>query len=151
MVVGAACLVVLTACPESGDDSADRPPRRVYIRQADRICLDFARKGAALTPAESMADAVRVLARAESLGERAYDRFGSLLPAEDAQEVHDALLSALDDALHEIRKAREAAETGDPEALRAALKKAERVGSRADKQAKKYGYKVCGSEDELRL
>ena len=138
------CLMALAAC--GGGDGLSKAD---FIEQADQLCLDFNTKASALPEPQSEAELVRWLDDAMALAEVMEKDLDALAPPDDGKKVHQALLTSLRDSTDRVRDARDAAERQDQAGFESAMGDAQEIGQRADTEAKAYGFKVCGSEDEL--
>ena len=138
------CVVALAAC--GGSDGLSKAD---FIKQADQLCLDFNTQASALPEPKSPDEVVTFMDRAITLAQKTSTEFDALEPPDDGKAVHQALLVSLRDSTDRVRDARDAAERQDQAGFESAMSEAETIGKRADTQAKAYGFKVCGSEDEL--
>jgi hypothetical protein len=134
---------LLGAC--GGDDALSKSE---FIAEADKLCQAFNDKFKNANP-QSMEQIIALFDQAIAAAGDTQAEFEDLKPPEDGEAVHQALVSSLRDSTDKVREARDAAKAGNGEGLQNAMREAEELGSRADAEAKAYGFKVCGSEEEL--
>jgi hypothetical protein len=136
----------LVAC---GDDDGDRLLKPDYIKQADELCRRFVEEGTALADPTTVAEKATFVEAAIELADELYADFEALDEPEDAEDVHERLLLALEQSTAKMREAQATYENGDEVAGDADVDDAIALGQAADDEAKAYGFEVCGSEDEL--
>lgn len=145
LVPMAALSLVLLLAPSCGSGSLSKAD---YISKGDALCQDFQQRGKAVPQPTTDADVVPYLDSLIKIADETYADFTALKPPEDATSVHQALLSSLSAGTAKIKEARTAAAAGDQAAMEKALNEAADVGGASDAEAKAYGFKVCGSEQD---
>ena len=130
----AAVLLVAVAC--SGGDGLTK---QQFIRRGDAICARVARAGRMLDGADPAAAVDRVVSQTS----KARAAFATLDPPEDGRSVKRAILSYLDDAVVEGRKARAALDRQDTAAAQRAIPAAGVSALAATKAAEDYGFQEC--------
>jgi hypothetical protein len=149
------CVLAATAlagCGGGGDDDKSSDARADYIRAADRICGDAGKIGAAMSQSVqealtqgNVAGAAQAINQFQPTFRKHLDRLAAL-PAPQGQEakakeVVAALNSTADDVASEAR----ALQNNDQKLLDEVIASLRSKQARAQKLAKAYGFKVCGS------
>lgn len=144
-----ASLLVAALAAGCGGGSDDALTKAELIAAGDRICRAIVEESAAITPPASPDDVGRFLDEVVRIAEEARDDFADLDPPDDAEELHEAMVTALEDGIEGAEEAATAADEGDMATATERLEAAQEAGASADADAKAYGFLVCGSEDEL--
>jgi hypothetical protein len=139
-----AALALLGAC--GGGEPLDR---EAYIAEGDAICARMLEESTAIPRPASPEEVDAFLGEIVRIAEEGQADLGDLEPPIDGTEVHEALSRSLAEAIDKASAARAAAEAGDAGRAGALLEEAGAAGRAADDEAKAYGFRVCGSEDDL--
>lgn len=139
------------------DPATFSPEKRAYIAEADAICqvandaispaeeAIFGEEAAALPTLEEWATFLEVVISANEEAQELLDALEP--PAEDAEQV-EAIFDRFRGLLEDARAARDAAAAGDQEAFDAAIGEVFPQFEEIDRQAREYGFQVCGVEEE---
>ncbi len=140
-----ACVIagaILTGC--SGDE--DERARSEFVRQAEADCRNANERAARLKGATDDEELVRYLDRLIPLLEDLSRRQGRLRPPEDLREDWRRFRE-LDEQSREATGAfREAARSGDSEALKRDGERAEDLDTRYDEVANRLGLRQCAAD-----
>ena len=151
LVLLACSLVFVAGCGDDDDEAADGGGEALsteeFIEQGDAICKDFSDRAAELTAPEDEADQARYLGELIAIGEDVLSDFQAIEPPSDGEEVHAALVGALEKGLDTLGGAQDAAESGDTVTAGDLMAQATAESDAADEEAKEYGFEVCGSGD----
>ena len=142
--------LVLGGCGDDDDSSGSDGAlsKEAYIEAGDRLCDRFLTEslvGPASETPEGLADYLeKLLGVADDIDAE----FRGLDPPEDAAGVHTELLDAFSASTAKVREAVAALRKDDP-SWEALLDEAQQLGQASDDPAKAYGFKICGSEEQL--
>lgn len=152
LITAIAALAV--GCGDDDDDdaggaaSSDRLTKEEYIAAGDRLCEGFLDMSMSQPEPETPQDLIDLLGRLITEAEALDAEFTVLAPPDDAADVHRTLLDSLERSTAKVKEARDALERQDP-AWETLFEEADQIGQASDDAAKAYGFKVCGSEQEL--
>lgn len=133
---------LLVGC--SGDE--DDRLRSEFVRKAEAACHSVNERAARLEGATDNQELARYLDRLVPLLERLARRQGKLSPPEDLQQDWKRFRE-LDEQSREATVAfREAARSGDAEALRREGERAEELDTRYDEAANRLGLRECAAD-----
>lgn len=136
------CLVPLAAC---GDDDSGALSKAEFIEQGDAVCGGLTKSTGAIAEPTSNEEVSAYLTDTIALAKEARADMAALTPPADGEDIHQALLDAIDGAIAAAEEAVAAADEGDFEKMTALLDDASTAGDEADADADAYGFKECGS------
>ena len=133
---------------ESSESGAgEQLTKEEFLERGDAICgeLDVA-LGLVEFPKDQN-DFARYLKEVRGPAEAAREDLELLVPPDDGEDVHQALLDQFTSGLESLDGAITAAEAGDTVTAGDLLAEADRDGDEVDTQLQAYGFKECGVDD----
>lgn len=156
-VSAALLLIVGTACGSDSETSTEEAAseetssetltKEEFIGQGDVLCLALSQAQEQIEPPVDESDFARFIAEAVGQAEEASRQFGELVPPADGEDVHAAMLDALNTSIETAKGAIAAAQSGDTVTAGDLLTQAGEEGDAADEEAREYGFTECGKED----
>ncbi|HUR49051.1 MAG TPA: hypothetical protein VMY88_05915 [Acidimicrobiales bacterium] len=151
-------LVVAGACGKDGgtagtvedkDTAVDgeQLTRAEFLERGDAICGELEVAVSLVESPQSQEDFAHYLTEIRGPVEAARESWELLVPPDDGQDVHQALLDSLTEGLEALNGAITAAESGDTVTAEDLLSEADRAGDEVDAQAQAYGFEECGKDD----
>jgi len=127
--------------------SGEQLTKEEFLERGDAICgeLDVA-LGLVESPTDQT-DFARYLKEVRGPAEAAREDLELLVPPDDGEDVHQALLDQFTSGLESLDGAITAAEAGDTVTAGDLLAEADRDGDAVDTQLQAYGFKECGVDD----
>lgn len=136
-------VLVATTLACGGDDALSEDE---LIEQGDAICQEFEDRGSELEAPTSIEEVPAYIDEAIAIATSTRDDLDELAPPDDGEDVHAALVDALDRGIAGLEKAKAAAEDRMDQGVIDGLTEAGEAVEAAGEQAREYGFEVCGSE-----
>lgn len=126
-----------------GDDALSKEE---FIAQGDAVCEDFEQQGSDLEAPTNIEEVPDYIDRAIAIATTTRENFGELSPPDDGEDVHAALVEALDRGIAGLEEAKAAAEDRMDQGVIDGLTEAGEAVEAANEQAREYGFEVCGGD-----
>ena len=136
-----------TTADDSADSAEGRLTKEEFIEQGDAICSELSlATGRVEAPADET-DFARYLTEVRGEAETARESWEQLEPPADGEDVHQAVLDQLTNAIESVDGAITAAESGDTVTAGDLLREADEAGDAVDAEAQAYGFTECGKDN----
>ena len=139
-LIALALVFVLAGC---GGGSGKALTKKEYASKADAICGKYNQQTKALASPKTLSDLAKVADQTLPILDHALTDFGKLRPPASEKALADQWVAQVTNLREDLQLIRDRARTGDIQAVKAVVPRAQADNSRSNQLATKLGMSVC--------